>query len=104
MPRPTYAEVDLDAIRHNFHTLRALVPPAVRMLGVVKADAYGHGAVEVSRALEAAGIDMLAVALVEEGAALRDAGLRAPVLVMGVAPDDEIDPALECGLTLTVVD
>jgi len=104
MPRPTYADVDLGAIRHNFRTLRALVPPAVRMLGVVKADAYGHGAVEVSRALEAAGIDMLAVALVEEGRALRDAGLRAPILVMGVAPDDEIDPALACGLTLTVVD
>ena len=104
MPRPTYAEVNLDAIRQNVRTLRALLPRAVKICGVVKADGYGHGAVRVSQALEAEGIDMLAVALVEEGAELRAAGVQTPILVMGVMPDDEIGHALELDLTATVVD
>jgi len=79
--RPTRVEIDLDAIRHNVATLRALVAPAA-VLAVVKADAYGHGAVPVARAAVEAGATALGVALVEEGVELRDAGIEVPVLVL----------------------
>jgi alanine racemase len=79
--RPVWAEVDLDAVRANVRALRALVAPAA-LCAVVKADGYGHGALQVSRAALEAGADCLAVALVEEGMQLRDAGIDAPVLVL----------------------
>ncbi|MDQ1478945.1 MAG: alanine racemase [Actinomycetota bacterium] len=79
--RPVWAEVDLAAVRANVRTLRALVAPAT-VCAVVKADAYGHGAVAVSKAAIDAGAACLAVALVEEGVQLRDAGIDAPILVL----------------------
>jgi alanine racemase len=79
--RPVWAEVDLDAVRANVRSLRALVAPAT-LCAVVKADGYGHGAVPVSRAAVEAGADWLAVALVEEGVQLREAGIEAPILVL----------------------
>lgn len=104
MPRPTFAEIDLGAVRHNLRALRGLLAPGVRLMGVIKADAYGHGAVPVARTLEAAGVDMLGVALVEEGVELRAAGVRAPILVMGGLPEDEIPHLLEHDLRPTVTD
>ncbi len=81
--RPTVATVDLDAVAHNYRLARASAGrPAI---GVVKADAYGHGAVPVARRLAAEGAPFLAVALVEEGLALRAAGIETPVLVLGAA-------------------
>jgi alanine racemase len=79
--RPVWGEVDLDALRVNTRVLAALARPAV-LLAVVKADAYGHGALPVARAALDAGATWLGVALVEEGAALRDAGIDAPILVL----------------------
>lgn len=82
--RPAWAEIDLDALAGNFRRLRDLVAPA-RVLAVIKADAYGHGAPEVGRALEAAGVELLGAALLEEGAEVRRAGVTVPILVLGVA-------------------
>jgi alanine racemase len=79
--RPVWAEIDLEAVRTNVRTLRALVAPAA-LCAVVKADGYGHGAVAVSRAAVEAGAACLAVALVEEGVQLREAGIDAPILVL----------------------
>ena len=79
--RPVWAEIDLDAIRANVRVLRELVAPAA-VCAVVKADGYGHGAVPVARAAIEAGAAFLAVALVEEGVELREAGIDAPVLVL----------------------
>jgi len=104
MPRPTYAEVDLRAIRSNFRALQSLLGPAIKIMGIVKADAYGHGAVPVARALQDEGVAMLAVAMVEEGAELRQAGIRVPILVMWPLPADEIPAAIEYELTPTVDD
>lgn len=92
--RPTRAEIDLGALTRNHATLRAAAP-GVDVLAVVKADAYGHGAVPVSRALEAAGVRFLGVALVEEGLALREAGLRSDILVLGGAYDGGWETLLE---------
>ena len=79
-PSRTWAEVDLDAVRHNVGTLKRRAPNS-RLMAVVKADAYGHGSVEVARVCIEAGADALAVVTVEEGAELRRAGLEAPILV-----------------------
>jgi alanine racemase len=88
LARPTLAEIRISALRHNFHALRSLLPGRTGVIAVVKANAYGHGAVPVGLALEAEGATMLAVATVEEGVELRRGGVRIPVLVFG-----EVDPA-----------
>ncbi len=80
--RPTRAEIDLSALRHNLRAVRRAAGPA-RIWAVLKADGYGHGAPAVARTLERAGVDGIAVALLEEAIELRDAGIRAPILVMG---------------------
>ena len=99
--RPAHAEVSLDAIRANVGELiRAMAPTQVA--AVVKADAYGHGAVPVARAAIEAGVPWLAVALVEEGLELRDAGIEAPVLVLSEPPADGLGAAILRGLTPTV--
>ncbi len=93
--RPTYAEIDLAAIRHNIRQFRAAVGPSVRLMAVVKANAYGHGAVKVSRAALEAGADCLAVAIPEEGAELRAAGLAVPILVLGLTLPEQAKLVVE---------
>ncbi len=83
--RPTWLEVDLNALRHNLSEVRRVVGD-VAILAVVKADAYGHGVDRVAPALADAGVDMFGVALVEEGVELRQLGLAQPILVMGGVP------------------
>ncbi|MEA2826562.1 MAG: alanine racemase [Actinomycetota bacterium] len=99
--RPVWAEVDLAAIRHNVGALAALAAPA-RLCAVVKAGAYGHGPVEAARAALESGATWLAVALVEEGAQLRDAGIGAPVLVLSEPPAWAMADVVGLGLTPTV--
>ena len=79
--RPTRIRVDLDALSHNLRVLRGAA--GVPVMGVVKANAYGHGLVPVALHLQAQGVDQLGVAFLEEGVALRRAGIRLPILVMG---------------------
>lgn len=83
MARPTVAEIHLPALRHNFRAIRSLLPDPVSIFAVVKADAYGHGAVTVARTLKEEGARMLGVATVEEGVELRQAGIAGPIVVMG---------------------
>ena len=78
----TWAEVDLDALEHNYRLLRGLAPDS-KFLGLVKADAYGHGAVPVARKLQELGADMLAVACLDEAVELREAGITLPILCLG---------------------
>ncbi|MEO8505259.1 MAG: alanine racemase [Acidobacteriota bacterium] len=87
--RPAWVDVDLDALTANLATMRRAVGPA-KILAVVKADAYGHGSAPVGLALEQAGVDWLGVALVEEGAWLRRAGVMAPVLVLGTVQPQQL--------------
>ena len=77
-----WAEIDLGAIAHNVRELRRITAPGARLMAVVKADGYGHGAVEVATTALGAGADMLGVARIDEGVALRKAGLDAPLLVL----------------------
>jgi alanine racemase len=81
--RPTWAEIDLDALASNFQKVRELVGTGIKIMAVVKSDAYGHGAVECARRLAMEGADWFAVALPEEGIELREAGIRQPILCLG---------------------
>ena len=94
--RPTFVQVDLDAIRHN---AAALKPPHAQLMAVVKADAYGHGDAAVARAALEGGATWLGVALVEEGVGLRDAGIDAPILVLSELPPGSERDAVAAGLT-----
>ena len=99
--RPAWADIDLAAVRHNAGVLRAAVAPA-GLCAVVKADGYGHGAVSVARAAVEGGASWLAVALVEEGIALRDAGLEVPILLLSEPPVDGMTEAIGRQLVPTV--
>lgn len=99
--RPAWVEIDLDALGRNLRLLRARVGEA-GILAVVKADAYGHGAVAIAGALEREGADWLGVALVEEGAKLRRAGVSLPILVLGAIPSGEMDDVRQHRLTPAV--
>jgi alanine racemase len=94
--RPTWAEIDLAAIRHNAGVLR---PEGAALMAVVKADGYGHGAAPVARAAIDGGASWIGVALVEEGVALRDAGIEAPILVTSEAPHGAEAIAIAARLT-----
>lgn len=83
MFRPTQAVVDLDAITRNARAVRAGLAPQVKLMAMVKADGYGHGMAPVARAAIAGGVQALGVALLEEGIALREAGIACPILVVG---------------------
>ncbi|MGH9119533.1 MAG: alanine racemase [Acidimicrobiales bacterium] len=99
--RPAWAEVDLGAVAANVKTLARLVAPA-QVCAVVKADGYGHGAVAVARAALDAGAGWLGVALAEEGATLRDAGITAPILLLSEPQGDDMEIAVWFGLRPTV--
>jgi len=100
--RPTWAEIDLDAINHNIQEFRKQLSPEVNIMAVVKADAYGHGAIEVAGAAEKGGVDFFAVAFWEEGVELRLAGVKKPILLMGNTPPQQVSRVLEYDLTQTI--
>ena len=107
MIRPTVARVDLDALKSNYRSIVAHIESErperpTRAIAVVKANAYGHGAPQVARALEDAGADLLACADIEEGHALREAGVRAEILVFGALSVSDLDGLFDCRLTPTI--
>ena len=102
--RRTWAEISLPNLEHNYRALRALLPEGCRFLGVVKADAYGHGAVPVARKLEELGAEYLAVACLAEARELREAGVLTPILLLGYTPTNCAEELLRYGLTQTVYD
>ena len=81
--RPTWAEINLDNLAFNFHSVKKFVGSEIKYMAVVKADAYGHGAIECAKRLEAEGVDWFGVALPEEGVELRKAGIRKLILCLG---------------------
>jgi alanine racemase len=99
--RWAWADVDLDAVRHNVEVLRRIVAPSA-VWAVVKADGYGHGAVDVARAAMDGGATGLCVALVQEGIELRAAGIGAPILVLSEQPPESAAALVAHGLTPTV--
>ncbi|MDO3408610.1 alanine racemase [Saccharibacillus sp. CPCC 101409] len=100
--RPTQAVVDLDAIRANYEAFRLHLDPSTLLLACVKANAYGHGAVEVSREMERLGADYLSVAFLDEALELRDAGISLPILVLGYTPPEGLSVARDRGVTVAL--
>jgi len=97
--RPTWAEIDLDNLAFNFHSAKRFIGNEVKYMAVVKADAYGHGAIECAKRLESEGIDWFGVALPEEGVELRRAGIRKLILCLGGFWDGQESLALNYNLT-----
>jgi alanine racemase len=98
--RPTLVEVNLDRLAENFQAIRQKVAPA-RVMPILKANAYGHGLVEVARLMESLGADYLGVAVLEEGVLLREQGIQAPILVLGGILGNQVPYFLRHDLTIT---
>ena len=102
LQKRTWAEISLSNLRHNYQAIRASLPKSCRFLGVVKADAYGHGALPVSRLLQEAGADYLAVSCLDEALELRRGGITMPILILGHTPPEYTGLLIEQNLTQTV--
>ena len=98
----TWAEVRLGNIASNLRAIRATLPAGTKFLGVVKADAYGHGAVQVSHCLQEIGAEYLAVSCLDEALELRFAGIRLPILILGHTPPEYVPTLIAEHLTQTV--
>ena len=98
----TWAEIDLDHLTHNFEVIRRHVGDKVKLLGVVKADGYGHGAVEIAKRLEQLGAGYLAVSNIDECEELRDSGVTLPILMLGFTPADQTARILQLHMTQAV--
>ena len=102
--RPTWAEVNLNHLEHNFKEVKSLLRPQTEVLVTVKADAYGHGLVAVAKRLVTCEVDYLGVASIDEGIELRKAGIKTPILILGLILKKDIGPLFTYQLTPTVCD
>ncbi len=102
MDKRTWAEVDLDAIAHNIKEIRKITNPDAQIMAVVKADAYGHGFLEVTRTLLENGADRLAVAMLQEGKQLRSRGVTVPILVLGALGGETAEDLINFDITPSV--
>lgn len=102
LQKRTWAEISLNNILHNYKAIRASLPEGCRFLGVVKADAYGHGSLPVSRLLQSAGADYLAVSCLDEALELRRGGITMPILILGHTPAEYTETLIDENLTQTV--
>lgn len=100
--RRTWSEIDLDALKYNYGVLREKVGKDVKFLGVVKADAYGHGSVMVAKTLEEAGADYLAVSSIDEAMELRLNDIKMPILILGHTPKEQVERLIEYDITQAV--
>ena len=102
LQKRTWAEISLENLRHNYEAIKKSLPAGCRFLGVVKADAYGHGALPVSRLLQEAGADYLAVSCLDEALELRRGGITMPILILGHTPYEYTGTLIEENITQTV--
>ena len=102
LQKRTWAEIHLDNIAGNVLAMREKLPAGCRFLGVVKADAYGHGAVPVAKKLESIGCEYLAVVCIDEAIELREAGVKAPILILGYTPPVYAGELVRYGITQSV--
>jgi alanine racemase len=101
--RPTWVEIDHSALAHNYRTLSRLLPRSAQILAVVKANAYGHGLIPVSRTVSACGARFLGITSLEEALALKEAGIRTPPLILGnIFPFENLIPAIRNEVRVTV--
>lgn len=102
--RPTHAVIDIGALRFNYHQMKRLVAPDTKVMAIVKANAYGHGDVDAAKTFESMGCDFFGVAVAEEGARLRNSGVKKPIVVLGGIFPNQIKDAFALGLTPVLFD
>jgi len=102
--RPTWAEVNLGNLKYNFYQLKKLLSPKTKIMVTIKADAYGHGLIPVSKKLESCGVDSFGVASIDEGIKLREVNIKSPILILGMILKEDISPIFKYKLTPTVCD
>lgn len=100
--RPTWAEIDLDAIAHNINQIKSCLKPSTRMMAVVKANAYGHGTLEVAKVSAREGVDFLGVAMLDEALSIRQDGLDKPILILGYTPPQGNEELINYDIRQTV--
>ena len=100
--RPTWAEINLNNLAHNFRQIKKMLCAGIKIMVIVKADAYGHGLIPVSKKIVSCGADFLGVASIDEGIKLRETGIKIPILVLGIILKRDIAPILKYGLAVTV--
>ena len=98
----TWSEIDLDALVYNYQKIREKIGSNVKFLGVVKADAYGHGSVEVAKTLEEKGADYLAVSSIDEAMELRVNKIKMPILILGHTPKEQVERLIDFDITQAV--
>ncbi|MFH2012255.1 MAG: alanine racemase [Pseudomonadota bacterium] len=102
--RPTVAEIDLDAVRFNYEQLRDKVGKEIKILAVVKADGYGHGAAFISKELQSLGVNLFGVGISEEGISLRKAGIKKPIIILNGLFRGQVKKTVEYNLTPVIYD
>lgn len=97
-----HAVIDLDAICHNIREVKRVVGEGVKVMPVIKADGYGHGAVPIAKELNKIGVDAFAVAILEEGITLRNNGIRQPILILGYTSEYQYSSLIQYEIEPTV--
>ncbi|MCM8800611.1 MAG: alanine racemase [Candidatus Omnitrophica bacterium] len=100
--RPTWAEINLNNLVYNFKEIKKFLNPDTKIMVTVKADAYGHGIIRIAKKLVECGVDYLGVASIDEGISLREAGMKIPILVLGMVLKKDIPALFEYNLTTTL--
>ena len=102
--RPTWVDIDMQAVRHNFRTVRQMIGEQVKICAIVKANAYGHGYIKLSQLFVDEGVDFLAVATIDGALKLREAGIEVPILVLGWTPETAYREAVQKDVRLAMYD
>lgn len=100
--RTTWAEIDLDNLKHNLDEVKKVISPSSRILAVVKANAYGHGSIQIAKQLRESGVDFFAVSSIYEAIELRENGINEDIMVLGYTPEGHIIEAIKYDIILTI--
>ena len=100
--RATFAEINLDSFRHNLHSIKSLIGPDVGTMAIIKADAYGHGAIQCAHAAIKEQVDYIGVGIIQEGIELRENGITSPILILGGIYPNEIEDLIKYNLSTSL--
>ena len=100
--RATFAEINLDSFRHNLHSIKSLIGPGVGTMAIIKADAYGHGAIQCAHAAIKEQVDYIGVGIIQEGIELRENGITSPILILGGIYPNEIEDLIKYSLSTSL--
>ena len=100
--RATVAEINLESFRHNLRSIKSLIGPDVGTMAIIKADAYGHGAIQCARAAIKEQVDYIGVGIIQEGIELRESGITSPILILGGIYPNEIEDLIKHDLSTSL--